>query len=841
VPSITPEQWEHVKQMYEVAAERGFEAALEMTGDEAVRREVERLLPYESNEGRDFLEESPFAVIAEASGVTEGKVFRVGAVLAERWEIVGLLGRGGMGEVYHALDHELEEHVALKTLRDGDSHSGPALDRFRAEIRLARKIGHPNICKVYDLFTLESEGRKQIRFVTMELLSGETLASRLEKGPLPPTEALRIAREIIGGLDAAHRKGIVHSDLKTANVMLASEPGGPDRVVITDFGLARLLLSVSRPGAEAQGGTPGYMAPEQWVASNLSCATDIYALGVVFFEMLTGKKPFGAELSTGMLERQHNVEIQDLSALRSGVGWRWEPVIRRCLEPDPHRRFQTARDVLEALDPNSRSLWRRPRTWAAAAAAVALAIPVSFWVPGHSSRDEARSLVVMPFDSAHDAGATHFASGLTDELIGSLTRVPGIRVLARETAGHYGSGSDPADLARQLRAGRVVRGRVELRGDEIGVWAQILEPYSQHILWTQEFHRPVNDAFALFHDVGTALAAAVEPATGGKSRQSTHQPDPEAYRLYLDARYFFNYRALDPRNGPRAAELFQQAIEKDSNFAEGYSGLVDAYLVTTRPRDWSGSHLADVLHQNAARALALDPSSPEAWATNARVLHVVDYNWSQAEQYLQRALRLQPGNASVHAKYAELLSNMGRVNEALLEMDTALDLDPLSTPIRNAKAIYLFWARRYAEAEKLLQSSSGAPQALRSLPYLGAIHLRQGKAQQALVEFRLGVEKARNDPLSRAHLAWALSKIGRVSEARDILREITAPPHDSEEPFYYAAVYAALGDRDTAFHWLGRAFQEHDVNLRLLKTHPYLDDLRSDPRFPAYLKRINLN
>jgi Tfp pilus assembly protein PilF len=333
----------------------------------------------------------------------------------------------------------------------------------------------------------------------------------------------------------------------------------------------------------------------------------------------------------------------------------------------------------------------------------------------------------------------------------------------------------------------------------------------------------------------------VQPTAQEVRRGAPHTPVPEAYHSYLDARYFLNYRTLDPRNGERAAQKFEESVAKDPDFSDAWAGLADAYIVTGGPHGLPAEKVNDVLRNVAARALALDPTSPDALAVNGTIVHHLDYNWALAERYLRRAVQIQPQNAAVHLKLGALLSEIGRINEAIREYDMALDLDPLSPSIRNAKGLCLFLGRRYVEAKQFMIPILETPQAFRLYPYLGAIYLSERKNDEALAQYAWGVEKANGDALSTTHLAYALAKSGRKPQARVTLKRVLETTDGSESAFFIAAVYSALEDNDEAFHWLDRAYADREWSMTQLNVHPYFDDLRRDSRFALYLKRLNFD
>ena len=809
--------------------------------DHDLRRELETILANQTNGGNVFLESPIFSITTDSQ--THDRIFEPGERVGSRWTIIQMVGAGGMGEVYQASDSLLKEDVALKTIRLQIAGDEVALKRFQNEIRVARKIGHPNICQVYEIFTHAFDDGSNIPFVSMEFIDGKTLASRLELGPVTYAEALPIVQQIVDGLGAAHAKRIVHSDLKTTNIMLTKGKDGNDHVVITDFGLARMLIHGEGTEELPAGGTPGYMAPEQWTGHGVTPLSDVYSLGVVMHELVTGSLPFQRSRSTEVRFGKDNpFHFTDDRCLSLTLDPKWRAVILRCIETDPARRFQSVYEVAEAITGDvhrSAHTTNRRTLFLSLATLTSLGVGSMAWLRSRQTAASV-SILILPFEAKRNSEAERYTIGLVGDLVGGLTRIDGVRVLTSN--GNNQNGVSPAEIARKLNVSLIVQGSAEILAENIQVVVQVFQPSANRVVLYKTFKYPRNDAFTLTEVVRREVVNAIKPTSRESSRRPPHVPNPAAYESYTEGRYLWYNRGLDPANPALAAERFERAIQLDPEYPEPYAGLIDAYGITGGPVGKPPEAMADLFRQLAAKALSLDPDSPDVLAASSNTAQHLDYDWKKAEINLRRSLLIQPGNASLHHRYAGLLSDLGRPNEAMIEFDRAEELDPFSLPIKSARAICLFYARKFKESKALIERLLAGPRSYRLYPYLGAIYQQEGNVSRALEAYQRGVLESHGDDIALAHQAYALGICGRTKEALAIVRRLPNRNQKSFTPFYVALVYGSLLRYDAAFDFLNQAFAVHDWNLTLLKVHPYCDILRKhDPaRFNSYLDRLHL-
>jgi serine/threonine protein kinase/tetratricopeptide (TPR) repeat protein len=780
------------------------------------------------------------------------------------YEIVTPIGSGGMGDVYQARDSRLDRDVAIKVLPERIAKDAEARMRFEREAKAVAALTHPNILAIHDYGV--SDGHT---YSVTELLEGQTLRRRIIEGPMSWRKAVEIGAALADGLAAAHAKGIIHRDLKPENIFLTTD----GRVKILDFGIAQLLaqpedegidpaLAITAPlktDPHAVIGTAGYMAPEQLRGEAVDATTDIFSLGALLYEMVTGKGAF-----------IRGTTIDSLSAILTDtpdvftVSGRMIPlelarVIQRCLEKHRTERFQSARDLafaLRAIGTSSLTFEapadRKRRRWILAAIlGIVIIAAGTLW---HLNRRESpiasgvraltkrvaqpRSLAILPFVNATgDTDAEYLSDGITETLINTLAQVPGLRVMSRTSVFHYkGRPANPVGVGKELQVSAVVVGRIEEMGDRLVVSAELIDTADNSLLWGNRYQAPRSDLFAVQQSIASEIARMLRIELHGREQQlfaKKHTTDPRAYALYLKGRFQWNKRDADGLYA--AIELFNQAIEIDPQYALAHAGLADCYNLLDI---WAGLPTRETFPRAKAaaqKALSIDDDLAEAHTSLAYAIHTFEWDWPAAEKEYRRAIELNPNYATAHQWYAEFLTATGRFTEADAEGKKALALDPMS-PIINAVVAYNFtMARQYdAAIEQGVRTTQLFPKFMPAHAYLGLAYLESGKGAEAIAA--LGVARKELDiPVfviwqARAHLL-----AGDRREAERLLVQLQAKG-EALPAYYMATLHAGLGDLDRAFVELDRALAERTGAMVWIQVDPALDPLRKDPRFAKYGK-----
>ncbi len=749
------------------------------------------------------------------------------------YEILSLIGKGGMGEVYRARDPRLDRDVAIKALAESLLQEEEALLRFEQEAKALASLSHPNILTVHDIVI---EGKSF--FVVMELLKGETLRDRLKRETIPWKQGLPIGIAIAEGLAAAHSSGIIHRDLKPENVFLTED----GRIKILDFGLARVERKMSPPGESWMDTSPALshpgivmgtlrsMAPEQLRGQAVDGRADIYSLGCILYEIVSGRLPFdktdAAELTASIL-RDRPAAIDAGNAPQELID-----LIFRCLEKDPAMRFPSVRDIVVEL----RSV--------PSDAQVSRSVSIRT-----GSRSRGRSVAILPIGFASgDPDDEYLMDGITESIINSLSQLPKLKVTARSTAFRYkGKDIDPREVGRALGVQMLMTGRGVRRGDRLNIQAELVNAEDGSQIWGQQFSRNLSDIFLVQEEIASLISTALKRKLTGAEKKllgKRYTENVEAYQFYLKGRYYWNRRT--PEGFEKAITYFEQAIETDPTFALAYSGIADCYNFL----GWEAYGVFDpkVTYPRAiaaaTRALEIDESLAEAHNSLAWAKWAFNHDWEGAENDYRRAIKLNPGYALAHVWYADLLAGSGRLDQALAEIRIAQILDPLAPVTYAVHALILYFSRNYpasrTEGDKALELQPDFPSVFL---ILGRSFILEGKYPEAIAAMKSAVLHSGNHPRMVASLAHAYAVSGRTEDARKILDELHAI---SEQKYLPALIdvglaHAALGEKEIAFEWLEKAYRERTALLVWLYPDPLADPLRSDPRFNDLMRRIGLN
>ena len=751
------------------------------------------------------------------------------------YRILSKLGAGGMGEVYLAEDTQLGRHVAIKLLPRGAVSDEHARKRLVREARAVATLDHPNICSIYEID--EADGRS---FIAMQYIEGETLDLRLKRKPVELHESLAIASQVADALTEAHTHGIIHRDIKPSNIIISSR----GQAKVMDFGLAKIIQQSDRVDTTAQtqtrltapstiAGTVPYMSPEQLRGEQVSVCSDIWALGVVLYEMLAGQLPFRGSTAFTVSSAILRESPAPLSA-RVPVTLR--RVIQRCLAKDPAERYQHASEVRAALE-----VARRPsrRTADSAAGRPAQA---------KAQRKRIRSLAVLPLENlSPNPEEEYFADGMTDALITTLAQIGVLRVISRTSVMRYKGARKPLpEIARELSVDAVMEGTVVRSGNRVRISAQLIHAATDTHLWAKSYESDLRDVLALQNDVARTIAQEIQIqlTPQEKARLARTGPvDPEAYEAFLKGRHHWYRRSPDALK--RALDYLQQATTKDPTYALAYAGLADAY----NSLGWdlfaimAPAESYPRAKETAKRALELDPNCAEAHAALGWAATAYYWDWVAAETEFQRAIELKPQYGPVHIWYSHFLKAMGRTKESFEESKRAIECDPLGLVLNMHMGWHYLYLREYPQAiEQLLKTLELDASFIPARMFLAEAYEQTGMFAEAIAEFRESLNLASGHPIYLAGLGHAYAVSGNRDEAFNTIEELNQLSTQQFVPARgVAEIYMGLDDKEQAFAWLDKAFEQRNGWLIHLKENQRYDSLRTDRRYLELVRRMNLN
>ncbi|UCG30682.1 MAG: protein kinase [candidate division WOR-3 bacterium] len=730
------------------------------------------------------------------------------------YKIVEKIGGGGMGIVYKAEDTKLKRTVVLKFLPHEFTDDLTAKKRFIQEAQSTSSLDHPNICTIHEIDETD-EGQF---FIAMACYEGETLKHRVEKGPLEINEAITIAMGVAQGLAKAHAQGIVHRDIKPANIFLTNDGG----VKILDFGLAKLAGETRITKTESITGTVAYMSPEMVRAEDVDHRTDIWSLGIVLYEMLTGQLPFKGDNWEATMFAISNTAPASVIQLRKDIPLSLERIIAKMLQKKPQDRYEDIQTVMVDLQASDSKHISK----------IAIAKPSA-------------SIVVLPFlDMSPAKDQEYFCDGIAEELINSLTHIKDLRVVARTSAFSFkGKDVDVRDIGRTLNVDHVLEGSVRKSGDQLRITAQLVNVTDGYHVWSERYDRCAEDIFSIQDEISLMIVDKLRAEILGDEKislQERHTSSIEAYNAYLKGRFFV--RKLSKADFGKAIKYYEQAIDLDHDYAQAYAGISYCYCLYANYYYLPSKDVLPKARVAAKKALEIDDTLALAHSALGYIYYLYDWDFHSARMSLEKALEFEPNCVPSRIAYGGYFAATGRMDRAIAEQKRVLELDPISFGNNSLLSLYYVWAKQPEEArQQLLKAREFSPEHpwvrwLHATTYALDLQYHKGIT---LLHDAVHVEK--DYPAVIAALGWFHAMSGDRKSARKIMSILEKKSKKSYiRPFIFAKIHAALGETDIAFDWFERAYQERDSSLSWLLVDESVDCIRSDPRFDELLKKIGL-
>jgi eukaryotic-like serine/threonine-protein kinase len=786
------------------------------------------------------------------------------------YKVQSAIGAGGMGEIYLASDTRLRRDVVIKVLPENAVRNASAVERFMREAHAASALNHPNILTIYDIGEHD-----RVHFITTEFVEGETLRQKMQNSALKLAESLDIAIQVANALQAAHASGIVHRDIKPENLMIRRD----GYVKVLDFGIAKLSEPpVAMGGFDAKKsdqtdaatlaqsltvrgtilGTAFYMSPEQARGLEVDARSDIFSLGVVLYEMLTGKQPFAGATAADVIAAILKTEPKPLAALVKNAPADLEKIITKSLQKNRDARYQTSREFLDDLKNLRRRLDFETELQRINNSGVVenpaerqtQILPKKLFQSGRKTRTRRAidSLAVLPLvNDSGDAETEYFSDGITECIINSLSKLPKLRVVPRSTVFRYkGRENDLQRVGEELGVRAIFAGRVVPLGDSIIVKTELVDVANEAQIWGEQYRRKLTDVFTLLEDISADISEKLRLKLTGdekKCLKKRYTENAEAYQFYLKGRYFVTTKRTEDWI-KKGIEYFQKAINLDPNYALAYSGIAEAYgFLASSTGGWLPRKAYPKAKAAALKALALDDALGEAHCSLGFSYLLYDWNFAEAERQFRKAVELSPNYPNAHDGLGFYLKAVGRHAEAIDKCKLAQRLDPLS-PFAHVSLGYAFYfARDYEraidECRKALEMDKNSTFAYRNL---GLAFLQQGKFEKAIEALSNAVKFSCGGLAFESYLGFAYAVAGKRAEASDVLTSLQDLDKERYVPAYnFAMIHAGLGDFDAAFEWLEKAFKERSGFLPFMRVEPVVDNLRGDPRFENLMRRVGFS
>ena len=785
-----------------------------------------------------------------------------------------------MGVVYKAEDLRLGRHVSLKFLPEQLSREPMAIERFQREARAASSLNHPHICTIYDVDQYEGQ-----HFIVMEFLEGQTLKHRISGKPIELERVPEYGHQMADALEAAHSKAIIHRDIKPANIFLTDR----GQVKLLDFGLAKLMPERGGAGRARQAvknlgvttrdahltsdgvalGTVCYMSPEQVRGQELDERTDLFSLGLVLYEMCTGQRAFTGNTSGVIFEAILNRAPAPPARLNPAIPIQLEQIIAKTLEKDRELRYRSASDLradLQRLIRDTDSARAMPYTTGQASrdklrrlwphlvwSGVFAILLILFWLNVGNLRDrvfgaagQARieSIAVLPFANlSNDPKTEYLSDGITETLINNLSQLPNLAVMSRNTVFRYkGQATDPEKVGRDLHVRAILTGRLFQTGDELMISVSLEDVQNSRQIWGEQYNRKLSNLLSVQQEIASDICGRLRPRFAGEEKRllvKRPTENAEAYQLYLQGLFYWN--KWTQGDFKKAADYFTQAVQKDPRYALSYAGLADSYSLLGDAGYLPPSEAWPKAKTAAMQALDIDGSLAEAHTSLGLVKEHFEWDWAGAEKEFERAIELNPNLATAHHWYGDYLTNMGRFGEGITETKKAQELDPLSLMINTTMGWQFYLAGQNENAvEQLRKVLDIDPKFSPARRILEELYAHLGRHKEAVAERETALSLSGGPELA-ASIEEDFTKSGYKGVLQSWLQGLTElSKHSYVSPYSIAESYMRMGEKQKAFEWVEKAYEEHDSGLVSLAVEPMFEPLRSDPRFKEILRRMKL-